>query len=411
MIFGSVAEVPKGRYTAASSFGLSAVGRLCMDKRPRGERGGKSAQRKKRRESFWHFFQNFLAYFAYYSRPQHTWYTYQVKVVPKPRRRPPVTQEHIELPVRNTVSFRGLPASAEETTREVGSQYPEQEVQAEPVDLEVTAWKNIYVEEEPAAASESRPSGYNVYVHGPETARETRRSASSSEPVEVEAAEETGEEPLLSGYRAGVGEEVLLFTQNPDDLSEGIQEVSLKQIPLFRDIPGVLLVNTRAGLKLETIESQLKKAFILDIWQTVVIPDWWVRDDDRVSRSYLPETNREASFILLQTLRVIWTAAQKGFPVCFCSFIGRNNLAKYVKDLVQSAVPHLSLCTFVVTDKEDKARIAERLACTVFVDDNKQVCKHLRRRNIPYIQVHRGKRVGDPEFVFEVPTQIRYLRN
>ena len=63
-----------------------------------------------------------------------------------------VSREHIELPVRNTVSFRGPPAPAEETTEEIGSQYPAHKVEAEPVDLEVTAWRNIYVEEEPAAA-------------------------------------------------------------------------------------------------------------------------------------------------------------------------------------------------------------------------------------------------------------------
>lgn len=214
----------------------------------------------------------------------------------------------------------------------------------------------------------------------------------------------------MTGRRAGVGEEVRLFTQNPEDLSEGIQEVPLKQSRLFRDIPGVLLLNTRSGSKLEASGDQLKKVFIPDIWQTVVIPERWARDEDRVSRPYLSETNREASFVLLQTLKVLQTASQKGFPVCFCSFIGRKNLQRYVKDLKQSAVPHLLLCTFVVTDKEDKACIAERLACSIFVDDNKQVCKYLRQYSTRYIQVHRGKRVGDPEFVDEVPSQIRGSR-
>lgn len=104
-----------------------------MEKRTRGERGGKLALRKKRRESFWNLFPNFLAYFAYYSRPQYTWYSHQVKVVPKPRRRTIVSREHIELPVRNTVSFRGPPAP-EETTEEIGSQYFAHKVEAEPVD-------------------------------------------------------------------------------------------------------------------------------------------------------------------------------------------------------------------------------------------------------------------------------------
>ena len=219
-------------------------------------------------------------------------------------------------------------------------------------------------------------------------------ASSSSEPIVVESDEE---EPQLTNVSVEVKAE-LVWRLVPDtaNLSEGISVHPIDSCPGFERFVWSKGYNSVCS-DLDNLTAGLHGAIAFDLWQTLMIPRDWVKSGCTSRPSYYND-----SCLTNNTLGLLCELAERFVPVIAVTFIGRNNLEQYKRDLLQSVVPHIVSCVVLVTDKEDKARIGEALNCRLFLDDNRKVVQHLRRYNLPHVQVGYSLQVGDEEVVARV---------
>ena len=310
-----------------------------MPPRPRGERGGASGRRKKRREERILFFETFLT--GLY------WFAFEADWESEAA----TTSEHRPSQSRPSVE-----------------------------------------------SSEPRPSSARHRPSAKGGKGGQTSASSSSEPIVVESDEE---EPQLTNVSVEVkAESVWRLVPNTANLSEGISVHPIDSCPGFERFvwsKGYVLLNNSVCSDLDNLTAGLHGAIAFDLWQTLVIPRDWVKSGCTSRPSYYND-----SCLTTNTLGLLCELAERFVPVIAVTFIGRNNLEQYKRDLLRSVVPHIVSCVILVTDKEDKARIGEALNCRLFLDDNRKVVQHLRRYNLPHVQVGYSLQVGDEEVVARV---------
>ena len=243
-----------------------------MPPRPRGERGGDSAKRKKRREE-----RILLA--GLISGLQ--WFLTQACLNPVPAVEPAAEVIHpTRAPVRPSQSSRPETPPAAATTPA-----------------------------EPSAPTFARPS-----------------AASSHRSAPVEVASDSEDEPQFVGEVAVQVDRLRLLVPNPRNLAEGISVHRLDELEGFYQIcrgTGCVLVNSASCPDVNELAAGLQGALILDVWQTLVVPTDWVRDGVQSISPHLPG---HSGRVTKGSLEILGEASELGILTVFVTFVGRNNL-------------------------------------------------------------------------------------
>ena len=310
-----------------------------MPRTPGCPRGGKSAQRKRRREITWQIFEGFIR------RILELWTVHQQYV-------------HQPVPSYPSSSSRSLPVTSQSTY----------------------SWKE-------SAERLGIPFRETV-PEAPDLDREG--GVDDVNLVEIESGDSEGELETVEPWALPDLSQVNRLAET----KSWVQEVRF-ELPV--DIPGggVCLVNRQAFANLdqdqeksdselfEEVLGALRLAICFDLFKTPSLADW------THAHVVLEKHRGQVQVIDRRVAELLQNLAYQDFKHCGITYIGRRSSEQYIESLSQSCILSLIPVVFVVFERPSKANIARKIDAVCAFDDQVQNIESYRRAGVFAVQVDR----------------------
>lgn len=306
-----------------------------MPRTPGCPRGGKSAQRKRRREVAWQIFEGFR-------RILELWTVHQQYV-------------HQPVPSYPSSSSRSLPVTRSSPVTSQSSY----------------SWRESAERQGLPFASEV-PDDIKI--------------------EEIESGESEGELETVEPW-------ALPDLSQVKRLAETISWVQEVRFELPVDVPGggVCLVNRQAFANLDQNQDRsdsellgevlgaLRPSIVFDLFKTIVFPsslaDW------NHAQVVLGKHRGQVQVIDRRVAELLQNLAYQDFKHCAITYIGRRSSQQYIESLSQSCILSLIPVVFVVFERSSKATIARRIDSFCAFDDQVQNIESYRRAGVFAVQV------------------------
>ena len=226
---------------------------------------------------------------------------------------------------------------------------------------------------------------------------ESVESSAGPEVVEiVEIEDDESEQNQSSESIAPVQLPDLSSVRQLREISDQVQQCTLN-LPVH--CPGIALFNKLAFADSETgdeisgeldwnlLKESIKGCVVLDIFKTVIFPRKYLsRQADFIA---LAQHRNELQTIDRRTVTFLERLRTSGYIPVAISYIGRGGSSDYLRALRESCLVALKTVILICFRREDKAELARLLESPIAFDDQREVCGYYKRAGIYAAQVTR----------------------